>query len=315
VAITPAWSRTGRQWRRGEVPGADCVWVRTADPQALAREAAARGVGDDDLAHLRARATPLGRHKAHVEHLDGGGVLLVAPTLSYRDATDVLTGEVTCLALDGVVLTAETGQAGVLDRVAERLAHVQPHVDQASGGLLSGLLACLVEGAAEVEDMVADAVVSLEGLVYAPHEHPAVERLYGLKREIAEARRAIEPLAAELPDLLGDPDGSAPGDAWLRRLIDATDRLDRRLAQHDQLLSDMLSAHLALVSVAQNEQMRAISAWAATLAVPTLVGTIYGMNFVRMPELEWAFGYPAALGVMVVVGTVVNLLFRRSGWL
>lgn len=312
---TPTRSRTGSQWHPGEVPGAETVWVRLDDPAALADEAAARGAAPQDLDHLRARAASSGRHRAHVEHLPGGGILVHAPTLSFRDATDVVTGTVTCLVLRGVALTAEIGHAGVLDRVATRLDQPQPFVDRATGGLLSALVTSLVHDAAEVEEMVADAVVSLEGLVYAPHEHPDVERLYGLKREIAEARRAIEPLAAELPDLLTRPDGSSSHDAGLRRLIDAADRLDRRLAQHDGLLSDMLSAHLALVSVKQNEQMRAISAWAATLAGPSLVGTVYGMNFRHMPELHWLLGYPAALGLMVLVAVAVNVSFRRSGWL
>ena len=315
MASALVWSRTGAHWHPdGLASDADVVWLRVDSPADFPAAGAEHGLPDAVLEHA-ARGPRSGRSKPHVELLDGGGIHLVAPTLSFNDPTDVVTGEVSCLVLGDVVLTAETGHAGVLDRVSERLSQPQSFPDRLTGGLLSALLLSLVESAADVEDMLADAVVSLEGVVFSPREDAPVERLYEIKREIAEARRALEPLGAELPDLLTDPDGSSPGDAWVRRVITAVDRLDRRLEDHDELLADMLSAHLALVSVAQNEQMRTISAWAATLAVPTLVGTIYGMNFVHMPELHWAIGYPLALGFMAVVGTTVNLLFRRSGWL
>lgn len=315
MASALVWSRTGAHWHPdGLASDADVVWLRVDSPEDFATVGAEHGVPEDLLAHA-ARVAGARRSKPHVELLDGGGIHLVAPTLSFNDPTDVVTGEIACLVLGDVVLTAETGHAGVLDRVQERLSQPQSFPDRLTGGLLSALLLALVETAADVEDMIADAVVSLEGVVFSPREDAPVARLYEVKREIAEARRALEPLGAELPDLLTDPDETSPGDAWVRRVIAAVDRLDRRLEDHDELLADMLSAHLALVSVAQNEQMRIISAWAATLAVPTLVGTIYGMNFVHMPELHWAIGYPLALGFMAVVGTAVNLAFRRSGWL
>ena len=142
-----------------------------------------------------------------------------------------------------------------------------------------------------------------------------VERIYALKREIAEARRALVPLESELPELVVGPDEAAPADAWVRRLVRAVDRLDRRLAAHDSLLVDMLSAHLALVTVRQNDTIRRISAWAAIVAIPTLIASIYGMNFRHMPELSWYWSYPAVVGIMVVLSVVLHRLFRRSGWL
>ncbi len=316
VATALIWTRTGPHWRPdGRSSDADVVWLRVDSPADFTTVGAEHGLPASALTHAAERAGTAGRARPHVELLEGGGVHLVAPTLGCLDPTDVVTGEISCLVIGDVVLTAETGPAGVLDRVAERLAQPQSFPDRLTGGLLSALLLALVEIAAEVEDMIAGAVVALEAVVFSPREDAPVERLYEVKREIAEARRALVPLGAELPDLLTDADSAAPGDVWVRRVITAVDRLDRRLEDHDELLGDMLSAHLALVSVAQNEQMRTISAWAATLAVPTLVGTIYGMNFEHMPELHWTLGYPLALGVMALIGTVVNAAFRRSGWL
>ena len=77
----------------------------------------------------------------------------------------------------------------------------------------------------------------------------------------------------------------------------------------------MLSAHLSQVSVRQNEDVRKISSWAAIAAAPTLVASIYGMNFEHMPELDWTYGYPLALGAMALICGSLYALFRRSGWL
>ena len=125
--------------------------------------------------------SPGGRARPHVEHLKGGGVHLTAPTLTYREASDdVLTGEVTCLVLAGVVITAETGAAGVLDRVAERLTEPQATLDQLTGGVMSALWASLVEAASEVEGSLASAVTGLEEAVFTSTETEPVGRIYAL---------------------------------------------------------------------------------------------------------------------------------------
>ena len=309
------WTRSGEQWSPdGDAARTEVVWVRIAEREDLVEVGERYGLPADVL---RRAATPVsGRTRYHVEHLEGGGVHLSAPTLSYQEATnDVLTGEVTCLVLDGVVLTAESGDADTLDRVAERLAGTQTAPDRLTGGVLSALLASLVQGAAEVESALADAVTGLEEAVFSHEDTAPVGPIYALKREIAEARRALVPLGSELPDLVTEPDDAATADAWVRRLATAVDRIDRRLDAHDDLLADMLSAHLALISVRQNETIRRISAWAAILAVPTLIASVYGMNFRQMPELSWTWGYPASMALMLGVGLVLHRLFRRSGWL
>jgi magnesium transporter len=71
---------------------------------------------------------------------------------------------------------------------------------------------------------------------------------------------------------------------------------------------------LTEASIEQNEEVKRISAWAAIIFAPTLIGTIYGMNF-DMPELHWAFGYPFALTLMAVTSVGLWLIFRRRGWL
>nr|WP_255465694.1 CorA family divalent cation transporter [Cellulomonas sp. APG4] len=261
------------------------------------------------------RAGTTHRARPHVEHL-ADGVLLRAPTLTYVEAgSDVLTGEVTCVVVGATTLTYETGQAAALEALEARLRAPGPEPDALTGGVLSSLLAVLVGAAADVEDALAQDVEDLERAVFSTTEARHVGRVYALKREIAEARRGLLPVGAEIADLVADPAGTRPEDAWARRLVVVVDRLDRRLDAHDALLADLLQAHLAMVSVRQNDDVRRISAWAAIAAAPTLVASVYGMNFRHMPELAQPWGYPVVLLAMLGVSVLLHRLFTRSGWL
>jgi magnesium transporter len=114
-------------------------------------------------------------------------------------------------------------------------------------------------------------------------------------------------------------ESQAPSGEWLRwRFREQRAHLQHLVEGADglgSLLSNMLQAYLADVSVRQNDDMRRISAWVAIWAVPTLLAGIYGMNFRHLPELEWRFGYPLVLGTMAVICLVLYRAFRRSGWL
>jgi magnesium transporter len=92
-------------------------------------------------------------------------------------------------------------------------------------------------------------------------------------------------------------------------------RITERVEGFRQLLQNILSVNLTGASIAQNDQVKKISAWAAILFAPTLIGTVYGMNFDYMPELHWRYGYPFAMVLMVMVSVTLYLVFKRRGWL
>ena len=135
-----SWVRSGERWAPEGHPGRDGArWVRVGDPAEIVAVGERLGLPADVIERAGTRSLPGGRIRPHMEHLKGGGVHLTAPTLTFREASaDVLTGEVTCLVMDGVVITAETGSAGVLDRVAERLTEPQAALDQLTGGVQIG---------------------------------------------------------------------------------------------------------------------------------------------------------------------------------
>lgn len=182
--------------------------------------------------------------------------------------------------------------------------------------IVQGVLLAAVSGyEAVVAELEVD-VDEVEASVFSPRRTADAERIYALKRELSECRRAAVPLIAVLqrqiphdeelvawPGLQGAPD-----------LIERLHRVAEQVETLDGLLSSILDAYVARVSVQQNEDMRKISAGAALVVVPTFLAGVWGMNFRGMPELHWTWGYPVALGVMGMSVLVMWSLFRRSGW-
>ncbi|GAA1724526.1 hypothetical protein GCM10009809_20360 [Isoptericola hypogeus] len=270
------------------------------------------GAGERDVGHDRTY-----RPVAAVRWVDDDRVLVLTPTVWFtEDDRQVHTGELGLLVGPDAVLTFEEGGAGVHDAALERLAGPGAKVPGPRRVTLAVILS-LVGVASRVEVALGDAVADTERLVFDRRVRDPVEQVYGLKREITEARRALLPVSAELPELVepGDERHGLVDRRALERLVATVERIDRHLDAHDDLLSDMLQVHLAQVSVRQNEDMRKISAWAAILVYPTVVAGVYGMNFTHMPELHWLLGYPFALVLMAVGCVVLYRVFRRVGWL
>ena len=310
---TPSTTRTGP------------TWVVVDDLADLPATARAWGLDDRTVAMLEHRVATLTRADsprtafAHVDRSPAGHLLMSTPVTWYDETTlGVSTGEVTSVSSPDLVLTAEVGAGGALGRAVERLVDGVPTPDTGSREVLAALLFTVLAQASEVEMGLGEAVQATERLVFSREHADPVQRIYDLKREIAEARRALSPLMAALPEFEAQADderGEGHGWTWLDNVQATVDRLDRHLVGHDELLRDMLSAHLAQVGVRQNEDTRKISAWAAMITVPTLIAGIYGMNFQHMPELTWTVGYPLVIALMVGVCWVLYRAFRKSGWL
>ncbi len=143
------------------------------------------------------------------------------------------------------------------------------------------------------------------------------ERIYFLKREVIDFHRAVWPLLAPLD---AASRGAFPGiDEQLRRYMrdvaDHAKRIDDTVNSQRELLTSILEANLALVSVNQNEVVKKISGYAALITVPTFIASVYGMNFKHMPELGWTAGYPLALALMAATVAFLFTILRRARWL
>lgn len=142
-------------------------------------------------------------------------------------------------------------------------------------------------------------------------------RIYQLKREVLEFKRAVSPLLrpmqllSERPMRLIDPDIQK----YFRDVADHLARVQEEVIGFDELLNSILQANLAQATVAQNEDMRKITSWAAIIAVPTAVCGVYGMNFDHMPELHWKYGYAMVMTGIIGVCLVIHRTLKRNGWL
>jgi magnesium transporter len=142
-------------------------------------------------------------------------------------------------------------------------------------------------------------------------------RIYRLKRDLLVLRRAVAPLVEVCNRLMRFDMPQIPTDThvYFRDVHDHVVRLNETIDAQRELLTTALEAKLSLMSVAQNEHMKRLAAWAAMIAVPTMIAGIYGMNFKQMPELGWAYGYPASLLTMGLACAGLYAAFKRSGWL
>jgi magnesium transporter len=263
----------------------------------------------------------------------GDVLFVVLKPAYYVDHDEVVEiAEIAMFLGPNFVVTVRHGESEVLHQVrAELDAGDSELLKHGPTGLLYRTADLVVDGYEEAIAYIDEDVDQIESQVFSEATDDHSERIYKLKREIAEFRRAVLPLAAAMQRLA---DNAVPGIApdaapYFRDVHDHVLRAADAIEGHDKLLTDILQADLSRVSarqseiavrqneiaVRQNEDMRKISAWAAIALVPTAIAGIYGMNFDHMPELHWRYGYFIALAVIGTACFGLYRLFRRNKWL
>jgi magnesium transporter len=175
----------------------------------------------------------------------------------------------------------------------------------------------IVDSYVETAGQIELDIDQLEDSVFARDRRGSIQRIYQLKRELVEFKRAVLPLQRPVADIAGGHIADVPLELQ-RYFRDVNDNLSRTVDQvvsFDDLLNSILQARLAQVTVDQNDDMRKIAAWAGIAAVWTALAGIYGMNFDFMPELHWRFGYPMVLAISLAASIILYRQFRKSGWL
>ena len=239
-------------------------------------------------------------------------------TLHYVEATsDVETGEVMIFVGDRFVVTVRQGEANPLAGVRSRLEQTPDTLTHGPTAVMYSVMDSIVDNYTLVDDELSDDLDLIERQVFSGVRGVDANDIYRLKREVLEVRRAVIPLEIPLRRL-GSEDMPILHERARPFFGDISDHLLRvidHVDSYDRLLTEVLNAHLAQISVQQNNDMRKISAWVAMAAVPTMIAGIYGMNFDYMPELSYRPAYFIVLGVMAVVEVGLFRAFRRSGWL
>jgi magnesium transporter len=261
----------------------------------------------------------------HRPRLDryGETIFVVLKTARYLDEEErVEFGEIHVFLGRDFVITVRHGEASSLEGVRKGLEDQPEFLGKGTGAVLWAVVDRVVDDYEPVISGLENDVDEIEEEVFGGNAEVS-RRIYELSREVLEFRRAAQPLARVLERLSAEPFG-ADREVMrrMRGLQDRALRITERLDGFRELLSNILSVNLTIVSVQQNAamqqqnvQVQKISAWAAILAVPTLISGVYGMNFRYMPELNSILGYPYALVLMLSISGLLYLGFKRAGWL
>lgn len=292
----------------------DFVWVGLHEPV----EGELAEVAEIFALHPLAVEDALHAHqRPKLERYDDG-IFLVLKTLWYVDEHDAVeTGEINLFVGRDFVISVRHGEGTELHTARMDLEQQTAVLGHGPSAVLYAICDRVVDSYEEVAHALEIDVDEVEESVFSPERTHDSRRIYVLKRELAEMRRAVNPLKEPMKRFAT---GSVPvvtQDAapFFRDVADHVFRVSETIETLDALLSTAFDAHLARIGVEQNEDMRKISAWVAIAAVGTLVAGIYGMNFQHMPELGWHYGYGFAITVMVVASVVLYRMFKKSGWL
>jgi magnesium transporter len=294
-------------------PG-DFVWVGLHEPvegelTEVARIFALHPLAVEDALHAHQRPK--------LERYDDG-IFLVLKTLWYVDEHDAVeTGEINLFVGRDFVISVRHGEGTQLHTARMDLEQQTAVLGHGPSAVVYAICDRVVDSYEEVGRALEIDVDEVEASVFSTERTHDSRRIYVLKRELAEMRRAVNPLKEPMKRFATGsvPTVSQEAAPFFRDVADHLIRVSETIETLDALLSTAFEAHLARIGVEQNEDMRKISAWVAIAAVGTLVAGIYGMNFAHMPELSWRYGYPYAIGLMVVSAVVLYRLFKKSGWL
>jgi magnesium transporter len=247
----------------------------------------------------------------------GDTLLVVLKTVRYvKDEEDLETGEILLFVNRDFVVTVRHGQSRLHD-VRLEIEDRPDLLRYGTGAVLYAIVDRIVDDYEPVVQSVETDIQGVEHDMFSPDRTNPAERIYTMEREVLDLQRAIMPLGPAIDRLArGQFDLIHPElRTYFRDVHDHLLRVTGRIEAFRDLLSSALQANLTQAAVRQNEDMRKISAWVAIFAVPTGVAAIYGMNFKNMPELSWSAGYPAVIGLIVVLCALLYWRFRRSGWL
>ncbi|MFD3557582.1 magnesium and cobalt transport protein CorA [Streptomyces goshikiensis] len=295
-------------------------------------EAELQSVAEEFDLHPLAVEDALEAHQRPKLERYGDTLFVVLRAARYLDAAEEVDfGELHVFVGPDFVITVRHGAAPDLAAVRRRMENIPDLLKRGPEAVLYAILDAVVDGYAPVVAGVENDVDEIETEVF--RGDPKVSRrIYELSREVVEFQRATRPLARILEGLSAGFEKYGIDEELRRYLRDVADHathVTERVDGFRLALQDILAVNATLVTQqqneemkqlahaghAQNEEIKKISAWAAILFAPTLVGTIYGMNFDHMPELGWVFGYPFALLLMAVVCLGLFLVFKRRDWL
>lgn len=290
------------------------VWIALFQPT-KAELAAVASIFELDAHQVEDAGNSHQRAKADVAKDE---TFALAKVLTFHAETHhVDVGQIAIFRGPSYLVTVRHGTTRDLREVRNWINQQPEVLRRGPSAVMHAILDRVVDGYLQVAEQVQNEVERLEEKVFSPRVIDVSGSIYLLKRENLEIRRAVTPLLGVATALAEEGLPGVPDDMLeaYRNLGEQLLRVADQAEQTDSLLLALMAAANAKIDLQQSADQRRMAAWAALALIPTVVGSIYGMNFVFMPELEWRWGYPVVVLVVVVVLVLVYRRLRQAGWL
>jgi magnesium transporter len=292
----------------------DCfVWVALKDATQEELEQARIQFGLHELAVEDAR---VGHQRPKVEEY--GDSVFTVLHLIEMDGHDLRVGEIDIFVGPNYIMSVRNRSKqsfmGVRDR-CEREPHLLKH---GAGFVLYALIDAVVDRYFPIIDALETELEEIEELIFkAGNARLNTERLYDLKQKVMIMKHAVAPLTEAVGKLYGGrvPRVCSGTQEYFRDVYDHLTRMNTTIDTIRDTIVTAIQVNLSMVTIEDNEVTKRLAAWAGIFAVATALVGVWGMNFKNMPELEWTYGYPLALLVIVIACWILYARFKRAGWL
>ena len=290
------------------------VWVALKDATPAELGEMQRQFGLHELAVEDAQH---GHQRPKIEEY-GDSLFAVLHTIE-PDGEDLRVGEVDIFVGENYVLSvrsgSEQGFASVRHR-SEREPHLLKH---GSAYVLYALMDTVVDRYFPLIESLEDELEQIEERIFddVTPARASIESLYAIKSKLVILKHAVGPLHEAVGKLYGGrvPRICEQTQEYFRDIADHLTRLNQMVDSLREMVTTATSVSLSMITLQENEVVKRLAAYAALVAVPTMIAGVYGMNFEAMPELKWRYGYPFALGLMFVIDGYLFYRFRKAKWL
>ncbi len=268
--------------------------------------------------HLALEDAALVHERPKIDLYDDFLLIIFYALTHVRGETPVLRLEqLSLFAGQNYVVTLHQAELPVLDQTSDRWCASHAKIKNGAAGLLVySILDALVDEYLPIADRISDRIDVIEDAVFGRFDANAQQEIFRIKRNLLQMRKVLTP-ERDVLNVLMRRDTPIFSDETVRYFQDIYDHLLRVLDSIDtyrDLLSSALDSYLSVQSNRMNKVMKTLTASSIILMTVTLVASIYGMNFIHMPELQWRLGYPLALGLMVAIAASLGALFRKIDW-
>lgn len=289
------------------------VWVALRDPDPATLEQMQEQF---DLHPLAVEDARNGHQRPKIE--DYGDSLFAVLHVVERGEDELNVGEVAIFAGRNYILTVRSNAQRGFQEVRTRCEREPELLRIGSGYVLYAITDAVVDRYFPILDLLEDELETVEERLFGAGSPRAnIEALYRLKNRLTIVRHAVSPLLEGVSNLTGGrvPPLCVSLKEYFRDVYDHLQRLNQTIESIRDSIATATAVNLSMINLQESENMKRLAAYAALIAVPTLIAGIYGMNFVHMPELGWKYGYAGVMGLMAAIDAYLYVRLKRSGWL